>query len=1131
MSKNDKEELTKTPRVNSLELPLEALINGTIFLSGGRTLDGMPIITCSQKEDGTSPEELKEKEALDLLLHYSTLPKEEDKAKGYTVILNGPKLSQSTFTTVFQSVVKFQATLPKTSLVVIVVKTEEYDCTTSTGGVEIGDTSVCKVVYVEKVANVLEYVSEANLTVELGGVLPYDHQEWVKYRLRVEPFMNDCKSISSQLYSVIDDLHSELPLSAPEAEESLRLHQKKWTDIMNALHMTQLMNEGQRLIVRMEEESTTLKNNPEYVSSLGKVKSLLAQVTDLKTKIEMLWSIQCTRLTENFRFRKYEDEAQTTIGWFKDFAEEYLAANSGSGYTLDEVLCMRDDVVMLETHVKYALERCDILIKSAQEFQGMENYKQYWAQAEAVQKELEERSSSFQKDLAEWKDKVELTLQVHLIAHKVLNWCISISEILDTQDIGGQQDVSADEIDGFIQEVDTFSAAPEDVSPEELTQLEQSLDSCLSPYVRDSAVVAVNRSKEIQERMRQRKEGLQKMMESLTTESGEEKNEEIIEETKHVASALQGVLLSLSSGPHEGDTASKIATIPLSPNREENSIVLTVTPSHEVDRALEDLETAVQRIQDNEEWSITPESTGKAGKEGSLSSKALAEFTDSGKFRANQPMIELMQPEGLQLHAQSTSGDTAAQAKAEEMSKKRKLIVKELVETEEAYVRDLELIVNNYVAEYENGMSAINDPSMKTEEVRSLPGTLIGRGTVLFCNIEQLLLFTREVFLPELRTLTKSPMRLGTVFCQYEGDLMQYAPYFKNTPAQEALMQEAGAKFFAETQKRIGSPFPLGDYLIKPFQRVSRYNLFLQGMIKNTPKTIKGAVLENLRKAQKHVEFILRHGNDLLAVENLQGVEGGVKQLGKIRRQGDLVHVEGMISKKEKRIFLFEQAVVIAKKTKAPRGSLMNEVFQAKVLLRLNELSMREDLQDQPTRFELSDTKKNKYLFQCSARDNKEEWLSDLRDLFFEQMKTLKEQSQQNFIYMTSKDVQEPIYAYTARTTGKAASRAMSFRHPSSRVSGLSGPKRLSSDLPRLPSAPYPGRSDDGSIGSTPRSSKVSGGEGKTLSTGEHVYEELPAVRRTGPVPVVPPLPPRPTQEASEYDVIPPLPPRPEPEK
>ena len=44
-------------------------------------------------------------------------------------------------------------------------------------------------------------------------------------------------------------------------------------------------------------------------------------------------------------------------------------------------------------------------------------------------------------------------------------------------------------------------------------------------------------------------------------------------------------------------------------------------------------------------------------------------------------------------------------------------------------------------------------------------------------------------------------------------------------------------------------------------------------MIKNTPKTIKGTVIENLRRAQKQVEFILRHGNDLLAVDNLQGVE------------------------------------------------------------------------------------------------------------------------------------------------------------------------------------------------------------------------------------------------------------------
>ena len=49
--------------------------------------------------------------------------------------------------------------------------------------------------------------------------------------------------------------------------------------------------------------------------------------------------------------------------------------------------------------------------------------------------------------------------------------------------------------------------------------------------------------------------------------------------------------------------------------------------------------------------------------------------------------------------------------------------------------------------------------------------------------------------------------------------------------------------------------------------------LCVQEMIKNTPTTIKGAVLDNLWRAERMVVFILRHGNDLLAVDNLSGVE------------------------------------------------------------------------------------------------------------------------------------------------------------------------------------------------------------------------------------------------------------------
>ena len=60
-----------------------------------------------------------------------------------------------------------------------------------------------------------------------------------------------------------------------------------------------------------------------------------------------------------------------------------------------------------------------------------------------------------------------------------------------------------------------------------------------------------------------------------------------------------------------------------------------------------------------------------------------------------------------------------------------------------------------------------------------------------------------------------------------EVGLTNFVPYFKNSLAQEAIMKDAGAKFFAETQLRLGDPFTLSSYLVKPFERMARYKLFI----------------------------------------------------------------------------------------------------------------------------------------------------------------------------------------------------------------------------------------------------------------------------------------------------------------
>lgn len=69
----------------------------------------------------------------------------------------------------------------------------------------------------------------------------------------------------------------------------------------------------------------------------------------------------------------------------------------------------------------------------------------------------------------------------------------------------------------------------------------------------------------------------------------------------------------------------------------------------------------------------------------------------------------------------------------------------------------------------------------------------------------------------------------------------------------------------------LGDHLDLASYLLKPIQRMSKYALLLQELV----RACGGAVqeLSALRAAQSLVRFQLRHGNDLLAMDAIQGCD------------------------------------------------------------------------------------------------------------------------------------------------------------------------------------------------------------------------------------------------------------------
>lgn len=152
-------------------------------------------------------------------------------------------------------------------------------------------------------------------------------------------------------------------------------------------------------------------------------------------------------------------------------------------------------------------------------------------------------------------------------------------------------------------------------------------------------------------------------------------------------------------------------------------------------------------------------------------------------------------------------------------------------------------------------------------------------------------------------------------------------------------MAEYGTRFFKAKQLELGDKMDLASYLLKPVQRMGKYALLLQQLVKagtdlseqlsgknekdnqeqdinNVKPIVEGEA--DLRAAEQMVRFQLRHGNDLLAMDSLRDCDVNVKEQGRLLRQNEFLVWQGKGKKCLRQVFLFEDLILFSKARRFP---------------------------------------------------------------------------------------------------------------------------------------------------------------------------------------------------------------------
>lgn len=245
---------------------------------------------------------------------------------------------------------------------------------------------------------------------------------------------------------------------------------------------------------------------------------------------------------------------------------------------------------------------------------------------------------------------------------------------------------------------------------------------------------------------------------------------------------------------------------------------------------------------------------------------------------------------------------------------RRQHILKELVDTERQYVHHL----NN-----------LQELKKDLEQAGALTGDSIH---AIFLNLTNLVDFAQRfgIRVEQHSELADEQQNWGALFIKYKEAFSQYIPFIANTSKCEETCQREWEKMRAAIctplmEQMLANPQTLNVFLIKPFQRLTKYPMFLKDLSKQIADPYLKADLD---QAVKHVEDVLDQANASIdretrrmALIDLQERVEDWRAL-KVQQFGDLMLFgtftiqkgdSGKDSEKEYHLYLFEAILLCCK--------------------------------------------------------------------------------------------------------------------------------------------------------------------------------------------------------------------------
>ncbi|CAM9485109.1 unnamed protein product [Lampetra fluviatilis] len=396
------------------QVSLDLLQSGVAYLTGSRDRGGRAVVVVCARNTAWLDPDCCSTQLCRLLLYLRSISRGAVREMGLTVVVDARKVHP--LPALFKACTAMQETIANSLHSVLILVDREPSF-------KLDKSSVVQYDIVTSLKSLYKHIDPAQLPQEFEGSHPYCHEDWLTFRMKLEPFLSACRGAGVFLRSSIQTLtDSPPPKTAQEAREVAERHRKMMARVLEDSRLVVLQREGGAALARLKREDSPVTASPDYRDAMAAVTVLYSEVEELVHGLVMLSNQSLHRLGFLADFLALREETQELCRWL---GVDGQLEPSSLGVPADSIDKLQEVRRTFEAFAQTATEKSvtgQRLLRRAEEMSiSHEGFAELRA-LPALREELAAKLASFAQRRDAWRRTLEDTATLHEFVDKACDW-------------------------------------------------------------------------------------------------------------------------------------------------------------------------------------------------------------------------------------------------------------------------------------------------------------------------------------------------------------------------------------------------------------------------------------------------------------------------------------------------------------------------------------------------------------------------------------------------------------------------------------------------------------------------------------------------------------------------------------